>query len=390
MKPGFRRFGPTGVVTNIDYGHSFGRPYYNERQVEVNRGYQSASASAKSDFTTPTRWSGEKIEMIADSPYSCTEINWHHYDGERGRNTSIRFISSEVTDLAFWYESRGFNEKIANASSRSLTVAREKLASGQFQLGVTVGEAKHTADMLGGTAGQLFQGLLAAKRGNWREIPDILGLSRKKVLSGEFPANKWLEYQYGWKPLVSDSYSLYNKLRSVVEEPLFIYGNCWSPVEIDLKYQSGKFTVRQRDKGGVRVKLCAKIQNSFARDMNSWGLINPLSIAWELTPFSFMVDWGIPIGNVLNSLTATAGLDFVWGFESTKSESSFSLTYEPSNTNQWFYVTSNGDYRWKRAQFDRRPLRGFPLPQLYGEEMPFTTTRIANAIAIARQLFTGR
>nr|UUW21433.1 MAG: maturation protein [Hangzhou fiers-like virus 1] len=243
--------------------------------------------------------------------------------------------------------------------------------------------------MLGSNAILLWRSLLAAKRGNFREIPDILRMSRKSVLSGAFPANRWLEYQYGWKPLVSDCYDIYNKLQSVVERPLYIYGNTWSPVTNDRDYNSGSFKVIQKEEGGVRVKLCASIRNSFARDMNSWGLINPLSIAWELVPFSFVVDWGIPIGNTLSSLTATAGLDFVWGFESTLKKSRWNLSYNLDPVTG-YVVEAPGSYSWRRTRFDRRTLKGFPLPDIYGEDGPFSTTRIANAIALAKQLFTGR
>lgn len=35
-------------------------------------------------------------------------------------------------------------------------------------------------------------------------------------------------------------------------------------------------------------------------------MLNPQSIAWELTPWSFVIDWFIPIGNYLNNLDAFA------------------------------------------------------------------------------------
>lgn len=40
-------------------------------------------------------------------------------------------------------------------------------------------------------------------------------------------------------------------------------------------------------------------------------MINPVGIAWELVPFSFAVDWFIPVGKFLNSYTDLAGVDLI-------------------------------------------------------------------------------
>jgi hypothetical protein len=41
------------------------------------------------------------------------------------------------------------------------------------------------------------------------------------------------------------------------------------------------------------------------------GFINPLSVAWELVPFSFVVDWFGNVGQVLASFSDFAGLSQV-------------------------------------------------------------------------------
>jgi hypothetical protein len=38
------------------------------------------------------------------------------------------------------------------------------------------------------------------------------------------------------------------------------------------------------------------------------GLSDPLSVAWEVVPFSFVLDWFLPIGNYIESFSAERGL----------------------------------------------------------------------------------
>jgi hypothetical protein len=41
---------------------------------------------------------------------------------------------------------------------------------------------------------------------------------------------------------------------------------------------------------------------------NKLGFVNPGVIAWELVPFSFVIDWFVPVGNFLSQWTDFVGL----------------------------------------------------------------------------------
>jgi hypothetical protein len=51
---------------------------------------------------------------------------------------------------------------------------------------------------------------------------------------------------------------------------------------------------------------------------NKLGFVNPAVIAWELVPFSFVVDWFVPVGNFLSQWTDFVGLSLQNGY-TTKS-----------------------------------------------------------------------
>lgn len=53
----------------------------------------------------------------------------------------------------------------------------------------------------------------------------------------------------------------------------------------------------------------------------SFGITNPLELAWELIPYSFVIDWAFNVGNVLSGLDALIGVQLAsvqCGFKSTQ------------------------------------------------------------------------
>lgn len=68
---------------------------------------------------------------------------------------------------------------------------------------------------------------------------------------------------------------------------------------------------------GVLVGGTVRVTNpklSFANDL---GLINPLSIAWDKIPFSFLINMFCPVGAFFNSLTDLVGYEVIDGFHTT-------------------------------------------------------------------------
>lgn len=75
----------------------------------------------------------------------------------------------------------------------------------------------------------------------------------------------------------------------------------------------------------------------------SLGLLDPLTLAWELIPFSFVVDWFLPVGTYLSQLTALNGLTLMNGFTSYTTDYSVNLSAlrtRDQYPNDWFYDTT--------------------------------------------------
>ncbi|DAD52477.1 maturation protein [ssRNA phage SRR5467090_3] len=109
-----------------------------------------------------------------------------------------------------------------------------------------------------------------------------------------------LEIQYGWRPLVNDAYEGAVWLAAKLKKPM-VHRQVQRLQRVgpasDLKPKTWiSFTQQQVL---VKKQIVAYLSEGFAdSSLNLW---NPAEMAWELLPWSFVVDWFIPIGEYLNA-----------------------------------------------------------------------------------------
>jgi hypothetical protein len=120
--------------------------------------------------------------------------------------------------------------------------------------------------------------------------------------------------------------------------------------------------------------------------LNEAGLINPLDIAWELVPWSFAIDWFVPIGNTLKAITAGCGLQSEGGWTSIHVKTSWGQRRILSFTGWGFGYISGGNYLEEGFTFSRYAHADFPIPRLYANTRPYSTVRAVNALALVSQL----
>lgn len=220
------------------------------------------------------------------------------------------------------------------AEARARTQFLKKLADDTASLGVALAEFRQTARMAGDLSRDILTGLdKALKAGK--------GLKRKVVLEilrfGKIPArrsgeaqrtynrrvrreravvNKWLETQFGLIPLVNDIDQIGKGLSDLLFEqatPMVLTIKSGSEVResksftYDLGSTSVKATARANTLYKCWISADYAIPLSGSRTWNQWGMLNPTAIAWELTQFSWLVDYAFQVGDWLNSLTASTG-----------------------------------------------------------------------------------
>jgi len=117
----------------------------------------------------------------------------------------------------------------------------------------------------------------------------------------------WLEFVYGWKPLVSDIYATMEQVNKSTSQYIRIKASA-KDVEV---YRKDVPNIMGTGITGVcdvtysrrcRMVLEFKPQNDWQQALGGYTSLNPVSIAWELIPYSFVADWFVDIGGYLRNL----------------------------------------------------------------------------------------
>lgn len=256
----------------------------------------------------------------------------------------------------FWTKSHGMVWGFGADESRWVLAARAKAydkivgklrGEASAMLAVNVAERKQSMDMIAKRAVQLLN---AARSFRKFDIPGALkhlgfslrlGTKRREatwVRTGKgktysLPAARverdtyllrrrvkrvgslWLEYHFGWSPLLSDI----NGAVDVLQDQQYAFRNVFSAsatverndrIVQDWYYQSKWWRDSETWEGtfGCRYQCTMVISSPNSLKANQLGLVNPASVAWELIPFSFLVDWFLPVGKFLESYTDTVGM----------------------------------------------------------------------------------
>jgi len=259
--------------------------------------------------------------------------------------------------------------------SESLTKAILKIKDMKAGMGENLGQAKQTASMLVNAGTTLLEAALALKHG---KVGRVIELLRDGRSVGKAGANFYLEYRYGWKPLMLDIAGLADLLKEqLITKPLILSGEGYTKEDftISAKYN---FVSTGGGKRSSYTKLYGQVLDPNTRYADRLGLSNPLEIAWELVPYSFVVDWFVPVSDILNALQAPAGVAFIGGFTTQKGTLDAICHEIPSPDVNEETPRTNHHKGWS---IRRKPYIGdWPKPGLFAKS-PFATFTLSHAAA---------
>jgi len=220
-----------------------------------------------------------------------------------------------------------------NDKNRVTSEALAKLAQGDLNLGVALAEMPKTIRLVASSIAVVLRTWNAVKRRDYHLAVKILTgtstVKNPKFLNYELgPAEFWLSLQYGWRPLLSDIFGAIDALNSDWSDypPLLsvIRTRTWNKPDQPV----GAIRTKGQVKMGCEVKLYYQIDNDLIHFLGSLGLTNPALIAWELVPFSFVLDWFVPIGTWLEALGAKhLGISYVGGYMTTFANADFTAEF---------------------------------------------------------------
>lgn len=275
--------------------------------------------------------------------------------------------------------------EITKLSDRALGKLQDKIRGKGPNMALIFAERAQTAALLIDSMKRIGKMMLGLKRGNLSSIASFFGDNPKAF------ASTWLAYQYGVKPLISDV----NSILAALDAEKAIQ---FDEIAVSTTTTSEKFSYQSYKKAfvddidvvksvTVKYKVCMRVDSPGVRVLSELGMTNPLSITWELIPFSFVADWFVKIGEYLDRTHAIDGMSVVYLQKTTvvKQTSSCKRTFNSNgDDNGWKWEGPQAGWSWdsfvvKREIVSPSLLTKPPMPRITN---PFSGTHVANAIAL--------
>lgn len=285
-------------------------------QCYKSPGTSGAYSSTFPGFRKPTRWVRSVIrteDLSGGAVYDFRSGSTRYVVTVDDARHPTWGVNVDTVDSAY----TGLPNVNLNQRNRAVSEALLKVNDQKINLGVMMGEARKTLSMVTNRIRTLVAFYKALRRGNLRYAYYVVTGRSIGVSSGRTAAELYLELQYGWRPLIDDVYGGAEQIRKGLRENSLLFSverTVTDPVNPEGFFgPTGSLITEGTAKESYRVKLWGCVTDEFLSGASTLGLINPATIAWELTPYSFVIDWLLPIGNWLDSLTASIGVKFIAG-----------------------------------------------------------------------------
>lgn len=213
-------------------------------------------------------------------------------------------------------DSEGAVPFLASVRNKAYDKFKEAATGESAQLGVLLAERKEAFGMIANRVLGLRSSYRSLRRGDFKGALKKLSVDpkrkhrNKRRAAAHEVSGLWLEYWFGWSPTVQDIYSGCEVLTQ--DLPVGRYsGTSGSRFDIfsEDKDTQPNWDTRERGLYLCKTGATVKLVNPDLFLMSQLGLINPVSIAWEVVPFSFVVDWFTKLGSVIDATTDWVGLE---------------------------------------------------------------------------------
>lgn len=215
-----------------------------------------------------------------------------------------------IANLPVGFLNYGNTEDIASA------MLHGKLAQSDDTWGVTFAERQQTIDHLFLTASRILSIYRAVKSGNFKKLAPKTWRKFKKakmdqsVKAADFVIEAWLEARYAWRPLLIDVDNAAKRIAygfdPLDHKTIRTSKNHSDSATHMYSYTDGDWDIDVRIDAALAIKTRAGALLKLNLNMGSQlGLLDFPTIAWELTPFSFILDFVTDISGLLYRLTPT-------------------------------------------------------------------------------------
>jgi hypothetical protein len=346
-------------------------------------GSKTVGSSSTGPYYKQKVWNGTDGKYNADgslkyNPYTVDLINESRTPGASGIY-ACTYFGQTVPDVQW----------SALMESRLLGGLITSIKGHSFNLGVAVGEGKRTVSLVTDTLLRLGLTVRDLKHGHFEQAARRLGVRhRPSKLSTKDISGRFLELRYGWGPLIQDVYQAAKAYEVLTSGPRS--HTYWS------SHHARPDTVLKQTATSTKAWLKAELRGQYKAILleslttpRSLGLEDPLSVAWELLPYSFVIDWFIPIGNYLEQINTIPKLS---GKYVKSVKRTWDGIYEQRNPTGTGAINAHRGAKCitRRIQITRTVSSSLsvPFPSFKSVDQALSPGHIWNAIALAHQRFS--
>lgn len=335
----------------------------------------------------------------------------HHRKGKYSTNTLIDAYWRGEIPMPTGYPWTGLDPvSVVNLfntpefdSERQLAVTQSwaDVQVSEIQALASLGELPETIQWISSLLGRAISVLRALKGKNLKNLVKYQFGSRKDSI--DTVSDVWLELRYALRPMVFEMQQALTALQTQLKKGMRQTARGYHRVQpVSTTYETktlGACYVDLRTTTVRRSNYRAGVLYTIDENINGllavWGVDQPLETIWELTPFSFIIDWFFDVGNVISSWSYNAGLHPLTSFITEHHEFICQVDvvgheFRPPATNYVWYVQEflNGGMSKQVVTIKRRipnPSRSF-LPNC---KIKLDLAKITDLAFIGRQLING-
>lgn len=204
------------------------------------------------------------------------------------------------------------------------------------------------------------------------------------------PANAYLSYIFGIKPLVEDIHETCRIIDSTLPKSFPVKGKAKKVINFNVNDRwRERYTVTIAVQYGAMVTVADEARYTMSR----MGILGPSSLAWELLPFSFVADYICNLGQFLylNEIAYRTGLSLQSGYRSELIVSDRSCVLDTSTRSMdGSYRKEVGTAYGHRVNFTRTVLDRFPTPLAPSFNLSLGSSRLLNLGALLSQRLPRR
>lgn len=219
---------------------------------------------------------------------------------ERGPGYQLRGASR---GLDFLYPAI-YNKHVEQLYSKTYGKFRSDIYDGSAALGVTIASYKQSREMIVKRSRQVVDDVNDLYY-RWKYLPT----SKREAF-----ASTVLEVMFGWKPLVADMQAACMTVIQKADDFHFVKRRSHTVIReiTPPNWTKNSMGYGKSAECRMSVGLSSGVRVS---NPNLWlaeraGLLNAASVAWDLVPYSFIINMFVNTGQIINSITDFVGLEF--------------------------------------------------------------------------------